>query len=533
MAGAALPPRWQLCAHPFPGNVRELENLLHRAVALSTAARSCRYDFAPDARCSPTAPRRATARSRRPHRRRPAARAVPMRRLVEVPLQRPAGLPGPAGARDPGEGAASTGFNRTAAAQRLGLSLRQIRYRMARLASSTPGRARRSRVNAPGLSRRQPMAPAVADGWYASARRVRRRTSGPARRRRIDLVVVHSISLPPGEYGGDECSSCSPTRSTGTRIPISSRSRACEVSAHFSSAATARCGSSSAATTAPGTPALALARPRQLQRFLDRHRARRPGRRDLRAAQYEASRTSAPRTRSSAATAPVVGFEPNKIAVAMTKAFLAVHGTRAPPRRACATRSPAHRAVVRALMRRQPGGGTFHIEDVQDQVELGLMRGGEHEVARAYVLYRERARQERAKQAPGSRRRAAHPRGRRRPARSRSTSRARGADRPRPARASAPTSSPTRSSRRCATCTTACRSTRCTRRDPRRPHADREGPRLHLRHRAPAAAHHPPRSARRGSDAGRDGHALRRILPAFIKKGVDAELLDEKLAATT
>jgi ribonucleoside-diphosphate reductase alpha chain len=53
-------------------------------------------------------------------------------------------------------------------------------------------------------------------------------------------------------------------------------------------------------------------------------------------------------------------------------------------------------AVVRALLRSRPGGGTFHIEDVQDQVELGLMRGGHHEVARAYVLYRERRTQERA-----------------------------------------------------------------------------------------------------------------------------------------
>ena len=40
-------------------------------------------------------------------------------------------------------------------------------------------------------------------------------------------------------------------------------------------------------------------------------------------------------------------------------------------------------------MRRQPAGGTFHIEDIQDQVELALMRSGEHDVARAYVLYRE------------------------------------------------------------------------------------------------------------------------------------------------
>ena len=93
-------------------------------------------------------------------------------------------------------------------------------------------------------------------------------------------------------------------------------------------------------------------------------------------------------------------FEPNKIAVAMTKAFLAVHGT---PGRglgaACARRSTRlTEAVVRALVRSRPGGGTFHIEDVQDQVELGLMRGGHHEVARAYVLYRERRAQERAKQ---------------------------------------------------------------------------------------------------------------------------------------
>ena len=45
---------------------------------------------------------------------------------------------------------------------------------------------------------------------------------------------------------------------------------------------------------------------------------------------------------------------------------------------------------------RSAGFGTFHIEDVQDQVELGLMRGSHHEVARAYVLYRERRAQERA-----------------------------------------------------------------------------------------------------------------------------------------
>ena len=53
-------------------------------------------------------------------------------------------------------------------------------------------------------------------------------------------------------------------------------------------------------------------------------------------------------------------------------------------------------SCVRALLRSRPGGGTFHIEDVQDNVELALMRGGHHEVARAYVLYRERRSAERA-----------------------------------------------------------------------------------------------------------------------------------------
>ena len=93
----------------------------------------------------------------------------------------------------------------------------------------------------------------------------------------------------------------------------------------------------------------------------------------------------------------VVPFEPNKIAVAMMKAFLAVHGTQgAASASVRETVDGLTQAVIRALMRSRPGGGTFHIEDVQDQVELGLMRGGHHEIARAYVLYREKRTQERA-----------------------------------------------------------------------------------------------------------------------------------------
>ena len=75
----------------------------------------------------------------------------------------------------------------------------------------------------------------------------------------------------------------------------------------------------------------------------------------------------------------VVPFEPSKTAVALMKAFLAVHGTQgAASASVRETVDALTHNVVRALMRSRPGGGTFHIEDVQDQVELGLMRSGHH-----------------------------------------------------------------------------------------------------------------------------------------------------------
>lgn len=93
----------------------------------------------------------------------------------------------------------------------------------------------------------------------------------------------------------------------------------------------------------------------------------------------------------------VVPFAPQKIAIALTKAFLAVRG----PQGAASvsireTVEALTNGVVRALLRSRPEGGTFHIEDVQDHVELALMRGGHQDVARAYVLYREARNQERA-----------------------------------------------------------------------------------------------------------------------------------------
>ena len=86
----------------------------------------------------------------------------------------------------------------------------------------------------------------------------------------------------------------------------------------------------------------------------------------------------------------VVPYDPSKISVAITKAYLAVEGGQA----AGSTR--IHESVagmtdqISAIFkRRMPSGGTIHIEDIQDQVELALMRTGEHKVARRYVIYRE------------------------------------------------------------------------------------------------------------------------------------------------
>ncbi len=86
----------------------------------------------------------------------------------------------------------------------------------------------------------------------------------------------------------------------------------------------------------------------------------------------------------------LAGFDKNKITVAMTKAFLAVEGGQAAAStRVHETVAKLSDLVVETLTRRQPDGGTFHIEDIQDQVELALMRNGEQKIARAYVLYRE------------------------------------------------------------------------------------------------------------------------------------------------
>ena len=90
----------------------------------------------------------------------------------------------------------------------------------------------------------------------------------------------------------------------------------------------------------------------------------------------------------------LVPYDAGKIAVAISKAFLAVEGGSA------VDSSRVHQqvslltdAVTSTFKRRMPSGGTIHIEEIQDQVELALMRAGEQKVARSYVIYRdERAR---------------------------------------------------------------------------------------------------------------------------------------------
>jgi ribonucleoside-diphosphate reductase alpha chain len=96
----------------------------------------------------------------------------------------------------------------------------------------------------------------------------------------------------------------------------------------------------------------------------------------------------------------VTSFDLSKISVAMTKAFINVEGgTAAASTRIHQTVESLTQQVVSALTRRMPDGGTFHIEDIQDQVELSLMRNGEQKVARAYVIYREERFRERSAEA--------------------------------------------------------------------------------------------------------------------------------------
>ena len=97
----------------------------------------------------------------------------------------------------------------------------------------------------------------------------------------------------------------------------------------------------------------------------------------------------------------VVAFEEDKIKVAITKAFLANEsGNAAASERIHKKVNQISVGVLGVFERRMPSGGTLHIEEIQDQVELQLMRAEELEVARSYILYRAGRTQERKKEAP-------------------------------------------------------------------------------------------------------------------------------------
>lgn len=89
-------------------------------------------------------------------------------------------------------------------------------------------------------------------------------------------------------------------------------------------------------------------------------------------------------------TGEIATFNAEKISVAIGKAFLAVEGQQGADSSRIHDRiSQLTEMVMNTFKRRLPSGGTIHIEEIQDQVELALMRTGEQKVARAYVIYRE------------------------------------------------------------------------------------------------------------------------------------------------
>jgi len=95
----------------------------------------------------------------------------------------------------------------------------------------------------------------------------------------------------------------------------------------------------------------------------------------------------------------VVAFEDDKIKVAITKAFLATEsGNAAASERIHKKVNQLTENVVEVFRRRMPSGGTLHIEEIQDQVELQLMRSEELDVAKSYILYRAERTQERKKE---------------------------------------------------------------------------------------------------------------------------------------
>jgi len=95
----------------------------------------------------------------------------------------------------------------------------------------------------------------------------------------------------------------------------------------------------------------------------------------------------------------VVPFDGDKITLALTKAFLAIEGESAShSNRIHEKVSDLTKKITESFMRNFQSGGTIGLEEIQDQVELALMRAEEYGVAKAYLLYREERRRAREEQ---------------------------------------------------------------------------------------------------------------------------------------
>lgn len=123
------------------------------------------------------------------------------------------------------------------------------------------------------------------------------------------------------------------------------------------------------------------------------------------APQFEVAQTAPGQVKVIRRNGTVTPFDASKIAVAMTKAFLAVEGdSAAGSSRIHEKVSVLTQKIVQTLTKRLQSGGTIHIEEIQDKVELELMRTGEHKVAKSYVLYREERRRARDEEMEASKR---------------------------------------------------------------------------------------------------------------------------------
>ena len=285
--------------YPFPGNVRELENLLHRAVALSGGEVIDVYDLGlPETVFTDSAAQELdliTENTGGDADARPRAELARRWLPVEEPLPNDLAEYLDEVERDILVRALEQHrFNRTAAGISLGLSLRQMRYRMARLGVNVGGDADRCRAR---VSAADGEADDAGTGWLARALRAaaRRRTSARGRRAQPSTwSLVHSISLPPGEYGGDAIERLFTNRLDWDAHPYYARDSRDRGVGALPGPARRRAAAVRVVRRARlARRRIGVARARALQRFLDRHRARRPRGFDLRSGPVRGARGAA------------------------------------------------------------------------------------------------------------------------------------------------------------------------------------------------------------------------------------------------